>query len=249
MQENVCETVVILGDSWLSENRFKTVTDSAGAEGFMKLAPHSYRNKSFIELVNLSRGGLTWDKIIVNENLLSSWIRQKPKATVIHASACEVVNRSFHFEKDISEGKFYADRLVGHIDYLSQFARQHMTPQVFQRWDQEHRFIVPVLPDWGAFKQQRPNALSSEEYRKTRSRINKVLKEKAIKFWVDHKTLIISPHMEKITFQGVHLSQIDQIKFNNQIVQGVASVLCDSCALKDSDDKEKVKIVLNSKCH
>ena len=248
MQKNVCDTVVFLGDSWLSDRRFKGVIYSDRAEEFIKLAPHSYKHKSIIELKNLSKGGLTWDKIINNENLLSSWVRQKPKVTVIHASACEIVNRSFNFDKEISEGKFYADRLVGHINYLSDFARQHMTPQVFQQWDPEHRFVVPVLPDWGTFQQHRPNSISSEEYRKTRSRINKVLKEKAIKFWVNHKALIISPHMENIIFEGVHLSERDQVKFNKQIVQGVAKVICDSCALNESDKKESLKLVLKSKC-
>ena len=248
MQKNVCESVVLLGDSWLSEKRFKSFSYSNRLGEFIDLTPHSYMNNKDIEIKNLSRGGLTWGKLINDNNLMTAWVKQKPKATVIHASACEVVNKTFEFKKDMSEAKCYADRLEGHIDQLSVFARQQMTPQVFQLWNQQHKFIIPVLPDWGAFEQQRSNSLSSEEYRKIRSRINKVLKEKAIKFWRNKKTLIISPHMEKPKFNGVHLSERDQIKFNEQIVQGLACILCDVCALTEKEDKETLKVALNSKC-
>ena len=248
MQKNVGDSVVLLGDSWLIEKRFKSFRYSDKVEKGIDLTPHSYREKKFIESKNLSRGGLTWDKLIRDSNLMTSWVEQKPKVTVVHASACEVVNKSFEFANDISEGKCYADRLEEHINELSGFARQQMTPQVFQLWNHQHRFVIPVLPDWGEFQQHRPNSLTSEEYRKTRSRINKVLREKAIKFWVNNKALIISPHMEKAMFNGVHLSEMDQEKFNKQIVQGISSVLCDLCALTKESDKEILKLALKSKC-
>ena len=45
------------------------------------------------------------------------------------------------------------------------FAEQHISAIQFGAWAAIHKFLVPALPDWKDFKQERKGSMTAEEYR------------------------------------------------------------------------------------
>ena len=59
-----------------------------------------------------------------------------------------------------------------------------------------------------------------------------VLKKKKIRFWREHKALVVHPPMSYAQMVGVHLKPQSQAIYNTYLLRSVATLLCHNCELK-----------------
>ena len=227
--------VVIIGDSWLNTNRLKTiVSENQGKEPTISLFPHKGPTGYTATLKNLSKGSLAMSQVMEDQELLGKWIRSKPIVTVLHTYACDIINKknSITPAKGMSVGTHYTNFMLSALDYMRDFAKDTLSNQEYEVWQNRHKFLVFALPDWKNFEQERPDSLDAVQYRALRSKINQTLKKKKNLFWKKYKALVINPAMSQVQMIGVHLHPYFQSLYNNFLLRSVEKLICTSCGLK-----------------
>ena len=239
---------VILGDSWLSTNRTKQiVSENKNKEKILSIFPHKSTSGYVLTVKNLSRGSLAMSEVLSNHKLLDKWIENKPKVTVLHTYACDVINKrnSITPPKGMSVGTNYTNFMLRALDSMREFAEHRLSKQEYKIWKQYHKFLIFALPDWKIFKQERPDSLDAGEYKIIRSKINQTLKKKKGLFWRAQKALVIHPAMTQVKMIGVHLDPHFQSLYNNFLLRSVAKLLCVKCGLKPGATNEQLCTAAN----
>ena len=73
--------IMVLSDSYLNINRVKANIKNDK----LVLVPHKRKdNKSKFNVVNLSKGGLTWKQLVEDKEILKQWILAVPICTILH---------------------------------------------------------------------------------------------------------------------------------------------------------------------
>ena len=239
---------VIISDSWLNNKRIESlISENINKDKIMNIFPHESPTGYELKVKNLSKGSLAMSEVVCNHKLLGKWIENKPKITVLHTYACDVINKknSIAPPLGVSVGTHYTNFMLAALDSMREFAMERLSKQEYQVWQKDHRFMIFALPDWKNFKQERPDSLDAVKYRALRSRINQTLKKKKGLFWRAQKALVIHPAMSQVEMIGVHLKPYFQSLYNNFLLRSVAKLVCVKCSLKPEATNEQLCTAAN----
>ena len=118
---------VIIGDSWLNNNRIKPiVSENRNKEKILSIFPHKSLSGYVLTVKNLSKGSLAMSEVLCNHELLGKWIENKPKVTVLHTYACDVINKrnSIAPPEGVLVGTHYTNFMLRALDSMREFAKE-----------------------------------------------------------------------------------------------------------------------------
>ena len=221
------EKVAIISDSYLTPNRLRNIV----FKNNINIEPHrTSQNNTTLGVNNLAKGGLTFGRVLADEELLESWLENYPAVTLLHIGACDIVNKHIEVSQGpLSPGKTFCKILTDFIESLNRVAREKLKSE-YQQWADIHRFIFVQLPDWQNFKSHRKNSLKAEDYRRIRRKVNKYLRNCLGRLYGLYKTLVIQPGTAGAKFKGVHLDDGSQKTYNEKVFNSVKRVLCKDCS-------------------
>ena len=221
-QHDIC----IISDSWLTPLRMRSCTvKEKNGRITASIRPHMRTNGvSALSVRNLSKGSLALTTVLASNEILSKWVETSPIVTVLHIFACDIVNKrvSLSPKPTKSIGTCYADYVEEALETMMHFAQENMQESQYNKWVTNHKFLIFALPDWKNFEQTRPNSLNVVQYRHIRSKINKVLKKKRIRFLRQHNALLVHPALSNAEMNGVHLNHQSQAVYNTYLMNSVA---------------------------
>ena len=244
------KNVVIMGDSWLIKHRMvhEKIREKEG-QTLLDISPHTSNEKNGVLIKNLSKGGLTLQQILENrDDILGRWVELRPKVTLLHALGCDIANNTT-VNTQGSVANDYVRRILAYLLKMSVYIKSRLTDQEFQRWNEDHKFILVAAPDWGNLKKSRPQSLSASQYKDVRRKINQQLKKKRLRFWNEIKALVITPRMNNPQLEGVHLRPKSQEEYNTHIVTSIGRVICDKCTFQTKETADNLERTLSAGCN
>ena len=239
--------IVVIGDSWVNPIRLKSIVKADK----INITPHTTINDSRnLQVINLSEGSLSMTKVVKNVTLLNKWVETKPTITVLHAYACDIINKRCTLTppKGTSIATFYKNWMLESLQLMKDYAKDNMDKDEYSQWISEHKFLLFNLPDWRDFKQTRSNSLNHIQYKSLRNKITRVLKKKSYAFWMTHRALIIYPAMPEAKLVGVHLNEASQVKYNAYLVKGVSRLVCARCGLQKDSPENCLNALKSTEC-
>ena len=103
--------IVVIGDSWVSPRKLVNIVKS----GQINISPHINSIQSTkLNVMNLSEGSLSMSKVVKDVVLLDKWVENRPVVTVLHAFACDLINKKFELNppKGTSVATFYKNWML-----------------------------------------------------------------------------------------------------------------------------------------
>ena len=100
--------IALVGDSWFSVKRMKSVMSSD--DNFINMFPHKCQFKGdrgkwlesySIPCTNLSKGGYTFSKAYNDSENLSLWAQYSPNLTIIHLGSVDIAEDRYNWDNQI----------------------------------------------------------------------------------------------------------------------------------------------------
>ena len=231
------QTCTILSDSYLTKERIR----GSILGNSVNIEPHrTSLGNTRVKVVNLAKGGSTFNKVLANEELLKAWVQSQPAVTLVHIGACDLVNKHIIVTqgKD-SVGKTFCKILTDFLGSLNDIAKSELKER-YQQWAEGHKFIYVQLPDWQNFQSKRRGSLSAEEYKLIRRKVNRYLKNCLGRIYGLHKALVVQPGISQAALNGVHFDKPSQKIYNKLVFNSVKRVLCEQCSPKQCWTTKKI---------
>ena len=258
--------ITILGDSWTSKGRFRQYIVDGNPRQYIDIRPHGIvadvNSISCTETITCSEGAFvsflskssaTLNAYLADSETQGKWARDVPEVTVLHVGACDIANTD-RYTLDNVKGLFFRDL----EDFLKQWpilakkqlagisrAHQHARAK-FNRQLEKHKWLIVKIPNW--HESQGIRNITPYEFKQLKKRANTGIENKKTYLWTNFRAVLVAPHLEYAKFKPgqVHLTDKDQLKFNEQVLSVAAKVLCEFCTwTPDKYMYEEHKYILN----
>ena len=241
--------ITILGDSWTSKGRFRQYIVDENPRQYIDIRPHGIvadvNSISCTETITCSEGAFvsflskssaTLNAYLADSETQGKWARDVPEVTVLHVGACDIANTN-RYTRDNVKNLFVSD-LVEFLEQWPILAKKQLagfsiadqrSRNRFSRQLEKHKWLIVGIPNWHG--SQGINGIEPEDFKQLKKRANTGLDRNKTKLWTDHRAVLVTPHINYATFKPgqVHLTDKDQLIFNEQVLSVAAKVLCEFC--------------------
>ena len=240
-RRNMSEYVLtIIGDSWTSLDRLKPSL----VNNTVDIYPHTGSN---IPVVNLSRGSLTWAKLLKDQDTLKKWALCYPIVTILHVGGVELASgQLIKGSEEATLGRFVTENIEKNIVQLISKAANYQVDSRHIQWNEERIFILVGIPNWHHFRGY-AHSLSPEQVKKLRRVINHKLARLTVTLWRIHRVILVKPDLSNPRILGVHLHP-DQLNYNSQILEVAKKSVCNNCQLRNYEAKKTLLQLKEVKC-
>ena len=223
--------ISVLGDSWTSLDRLKpSLVNSA-----VDINPHTGTN---IPVSNLSRGSLTWVKLLRDQDTLRQWALSYPLVTILHLGGVELASgQLIKGSEKATLGRFVGETIERNIVQLISKAANYQVDSRNIQWNEERIFILVGIPNWHHFRGY-DHSLSPDLVKKLRRIINHKLARLTVTLWRIHRVILVKPDLSNPRILGVHLHPEDQLNYNSQILEVAKKSVCINCQLRNYEAKK-----------
>ena len=233
--------ISVVGDSWTSVDRLKPSLVNSTVD----INPHTGSN---IPVSNLSRGSLTWVKLLRDQDTLRKWALSYPLVTILHLGGVELASgQLIKGSEKATLGRFVGETIENNIVQLISKAANYQVDSRNKEWNKERIFILVGIPDWHHFRGY-AHSLSPDQVKKLRRIINHKLARLMVTLWRIHRVILVKPNINNPRILGVHLHPNDQASYNNQILEVVKKALCSHCKLNNYEAKKTLMELKEVKC-
>ena len=229
--------VTVLADSYFRDFRIKD--NLVNGEIDLK-----HKSNKTVKLVNLSQGSWTFEKLVNDKTILSQWVDSRPRITVIHLGAVDLINRSVTNNVKTVK-KYFVNLIETTVEKLRELARTKIPD--FESWNKDHIFLVAQLPDWNNYK-GRDNSLKPEDYMQVRRLINKELKTKRGILFSKRNILTVHPEVVFPSMHGVHYDPASQKEYIEQFLMVIRKLLCEECRPAKTTSTKALGLLRNTSC-
>ena len=180
--------ISVVGDSWTSVDRLKPSL----VNNTVDINPHTGSN---IPVVNLSRGSLTWVKLLRDQDTLRKWALSYPLVTILHLGGVELASgQLIKGSEKATLGRFVGETIERNIVQLISKAANYQVDSRHIQWNEERIFILVGIPNWHHFRGY-AHSLSPEQVKKLRRVINHKLARLAVTLWRIHRVILVKPDL------------------------------------------------------
>ena len=233
--------ISVLGDSWTSLDHLKPSLVNSAVE----INPHTGTN---IPVSNLSRGSLTWVKLLRDQDRLRQWALSYPLVTILHLGGVELASgQLIKGSEKATLGRFVGETIENNIVNLISKAAKYQVESRNKEWNKQKIIILVGIPDWHHFKGH-SQSLSPDQVKTLRRQINQKLSRLMVTLWRIHRVILVRPRMSHPRIIGVHLHQNDQAIYNDQLLEVVKKSLCSHCKLESYEAKKTLMDLKIVKC-
>ena len=230
--------IVVLSDSYLNIKRIKANIKNDK----LVLVPHKRKdNKSQFNIVNLSKGSLTWKKLVEDKEKLKQWILAVPVCTILHLGAVDIASQEWDLKDGgLPVGRNLVQKVKANLTLLNSFVENTLGKKAFQSWKKRHTFVLAQIPDWGNFESNRPETLTPEQFKRLRRPANHGLKRCRGALWAEYSCMTVHPHINNPRMHGVHYDKKTQYHYVEQIFEATKKIMCDHCRPDTKDSNKKI---------
>ena len=248
-KEKDVKLIIVLGDSWTDKNNFKEFIVDGNPRSYIDIRPHGIvadvNSISCTETITcsegafvsfLSKSGATLDLYLAATEIQETWARDVPEVTVLHVGACDIANTNKYEISNIK--KLFLEDLLHFLEQWPILAKKqlkgvslaHQRARVkFDRQLANHKWLIVKIPNW--HESDGIRNIEPEEFKQMKKRANTGLDNNKTNLWESFRAVLVAPHIPYAQFKPgqVHLTKEDQVKFNEQVLEVAAKVLCEFC--------------------